>query len=84
MQYAMDDDAFLDAFEIDAVILGAIAVELLAVPLKHTEALGVEIIEIIGQHFELREKVELQILGQRGHFPSTQFVEDDLKHGRRN
>ena len=37
--------------------------------------------EISLRDVELREKVELEVLGQPGHLRGGNFVEDDLEHG---
>ena len=81
VEHAMHDDAFLHALEINPVILGPIAQELFAFPLQHAKAGRVEIIQVVGKHFELSKEIQLQILGEGGHFPGAQFIEDNLKHG---
>ena len=82
MEHAVHDDPFARALEIDAMILGAIAKELFTLALQDAEAGRIEIIDVVGQDFELREEIQLEILRQRGHFAGAKFVEHNLKHGR--
>ncbi len=40
-------------------------------------------VEVFGQNLKLSEQIKLQLLRQRRNLRRAQFVENDLKHGKR-
>src|SRR5436305_1294483 len=52
----------------------------LAVAFEFAKLRGVQIVEVIRQHLELGEQIELQLLRKGGHLCCAQFVEYDLVH----
>ena len=81
MEYAVNDDLLVDDFEIKAPIQSAKTVEGLAVTLDFTEALIIEMLEIVFGDLEFIEEFQLLESTQLGNLSSTDFIEDDLKHG---
>src|ERR1700704_5844567 len=59
VQDAVYFDPFVGLREIDAVIFRAVAIQLFAAALDHTETFGVEMIEVLGQNLKFSEKFEL-------------------------
>jgi hypothetical protein len=78
---AVDDDAFVGDFEVDAVFGGAEAVESFAFPIEAAETFIIEGLEVLGGDFELGEEFELLGGGKLGDLGGGDFVEDDLEHG---
>ena len=63
---AMDDDAFVSDFEVDAVFGGAEAVEDFAFAIEASEAIAIEGFEVFGGDFDLGEEFELLGGGKLG------------------
>lgn len=80
VQHPMNQDPLGMALEVDAMIARAEAVEGTTIPLDLAELAAGKGVEIFGKNLELREKIELEILGEGAHFGSADRVEDDLEH----
>jgi hypothetical protein len=81
VQDAVDEEAGVGALEVDAVFLGAIAVEVAFLAVELAEFFGVGLVEVLGQEIEFAEDLELEELGQFGELGGAAVVEDYLKHG---
>jgi len=77
---AVDADAGVDDFEVDAVAFGAEAVEFFAAAGDEAEAFAVWFLEVVWGDFEFGEEVELEQRVELAHFCGADFVEDDLEH----
>jgi len=76
----VDEEALGVAFEVDPVLLGAVAVQRSPVARHPAEALLRQRIQILRQEMEFREEVELEILRELRHLRRADPVEDYLKH----
>jgi hypothetical protein len=84
VQHTVHGNAFLAPVEVDAVVLCPIAEQPLPIALQDAKFLLVQLVEVFRQELEFGQQVELEVLGQRGHFGGADFIEDDLEHsGRR-
>jgi hypothetical protein len=81
VENAVNQDPLGMTFEVDAVIAATEAVQGAAIALNFAKVASVQGIEIFGKYLELREKVELKILGKSAHFRGADGIEDDLEHG---
>ena len=78
---AMDEQPRLDALEINAVFLGAIAVQIALFAMELAELFRIGLVEVLGQEIEFAEDLQLEHFGQVGQFGGAAVVEDDLEHG---
>lgn len=76
----MDENAIGVALEINPVVPSPVAVERSTIARDAAEFLALQRVEVARQEMKLRQKIELQILRQRGHFAGTDGVEYHLKH----
>lgn len=81
-EHAVDDDRAVLHLEIEAMVLRAKAIELLAVALQLSKTFAIEGFEVLFGNLELIEQFELLQGPELGDFGSADFVEDDLEHGR--
>ena len=77
----MDEQARLDALEINPVFLRAVAVQIALFAMELAEFFRISLIEVLGQEIEFTEDLQLKHLGQVGQFGGAAIVEDDLEHG---
>lgn len=80
---AVDDDAEVVLFEIDAVIAETEAMEDLAVAFQFAEALEFSGHDLVRQAAELAEDVQLQFLRHTGKFSRARGIKNDLKRAHR-
>ena len=76
---AMNDDAEVVLFEIDAVIAEAEAMEDFAIAFQFAEALEFRGHDLVGQAAEFTEDVQLQFLRHAGELGGAGGIENDLK-----
>lgn len=81
MEHAMDEQARLDALEINPVFLGAIAVEIALLAMELAEFIGIGPVEVLGQKIEFAQDLQLEHFGQVGQFGGAAIVENNLEHG---
>ena len=80
VKHPVNKDPVGMALKVDPVIAAAVAVEGPPIPLDLSEVLPIEGIKICGQDLELREQVELEVLGKSAHLGGTDGIKDDLEH----
>jgi hypothetical protein len=81
VKHTVNKDSVGMALEVDPVIAAPIAVEGSPVPLDLPEVLPIQGIKVSGQDLELREQIELEVLGKSAHLRGTDRIKDDLEHG---
>ena len=80
VKHTVNKDPVGMALEVDPVIAAAVAVEGPPVPLDLPEVLPIQGIKISWQDLELREQIELEVLGKRAHLRGADGIKDDLEH----
>ena len=76
---AVDEQAQLVAFEIDAVIADPEAVQSAAGAFEFAERIQFGVHDLLGQAAKLAQDLELQFLGHAGQFRRAGGIEDDLE-----
>jgi hypothetical protein len=79
---AVDQDPLGMALKVNPVIPATETVKGASIPLDFAEIFSIKGVQVFGEHLKLREKIELEVLGQGTHFGGADGVEDDLEHGR--
>ena len=77
----MDKDTFRALFEINAIIVGSVAIEPLSLSLDDPEYFRVQTFKIMRQELELRQQFELKFHRNTRYFGCADLVEHNLKHG---
>ena len=80
VQDAMDEQAGFGALEVDAVFLGAIAVQIALLAMQLAEFIRIGFVEVLGQEIEFAQDLELKELRQLRQLGGAAVVEDDLEH----
>jgi len=81
VKHAMNEDPVGVFLKVDAMIAAAVAVQSAAIAANRPEIGTIERIKVGWQNLELREQIELEILGEGAHLGGADGVEDNLEHG---